>query len=321
MLKGALVGFGNVAQFGHSPGYEASAAAEIVAVVEAAPERRAAAEKLNLSLGVFSSLTEIAPDAIDFVDICTPPLFHAAPLADAIARGWHALCEKPLLLEPALLDEIRRAAVAKNVAVVPVHNWRYAPILRSATERLRAGEIGELQRVEIVTRRKRAAAAADESDWRRDPRIAGGGILMDHGWHSLYLTLEWFGRLPEGIRAQLVRPNDKAAENAAVLELDFGGGTARIDLSWDADERSNEMKLIGERGEIRVADDRLIANGTSTRFEPALSAGSHHADWFEAMLPDVLAAFREPALARPKFEEAANCLTIIRHAYATAITL
>jgi hypothetical protein len=46
-----------------------------------------------------------------------------------------------------------------------------------------------------------------------------------------------------------------------------------------------------------------------------LSAGSHHADWFEAMLPDVLAGFRSPEKARKAFEEAALCLSVMRRAY------
>ncbi|MGI8437794.1 MAG: Gfo/Idh/MocA family protein [Chthoniobacterales bacterium] len=320
MLRGALVGFGNVAQLGHWPGYAASRDAKIVAVVDPSAERRAAAEKLPLALGVFPSLTDIDREAIDFVDICTPPSQHAEPMQEAIARGWHVLCEKPLLLAPSLMAEAREEAIARNVAVVPLHNWRYAPILAAATARLQSGAIGTLQRVEIITRRMAAADAADKSDWRRNPEIAGGGILMDHGWHSLYLTLGWFGRMPEKLQSRLHRPNDQSAESEAVLDLDFGEGKARIDLSWDANERSNEMKLIGDAGEILVLDDQLVVNGESTRFASALSAGSHHPDWFEAMLPDVLASFRDPALARPKFEEAAHCLEILRHAYASAVT-
>ena len=50
----------------------------------------------------------------------------------------------------------------------------------------------------------------------------------------------------------------------------------------------------------------------------ALSAGSSHADWFAAMLPDVLAAFAEPARSRPMLDEAAQTLAIIEEAYAQA---
>ena len=63
---------------------------------------------------------------------------------------------------------------------------------------------------------------------------------------------------------------------------------------------------------------RLHVRGaiSSTRkFPSALSAGSAHADWFSAMLPDVLDAFRHPARGRVVFEEAAETLSVISRAY------
>ena len=57
------------------------------------------------------------------------------------------------------------------------------------------------------------------------------------------------------------------------------------------------------------------ASVSMTKFPSALSAGSHHDDWFTAMLPSVVACFRRPELARPLFEEAAECLAIIQQAY------
>ena len=68
-------------------------------------------------------------------------------------------------------------------------------------------------------------------------------------------------------------------------------------------------------GEILIDDDRLQVRGETLQFDRALSAGSHHADWFEAMLPDVIASFRAPETARASLEEAALCLSVIRRAY------
>ena len=75
----------------------------------------------------------------------------------------------------------------------------------------------------------------------------------------------------------------------------------------------------GDRGEIAINDDTLKIGNEEIRFESALSAGSHHADWFAAMLPDVLAGFRAPKQARESFEEAAVCLSVIRSAYELSI--
>ena len=50
----------------------------------------------------------------------------------------------------------------------------------------------------------------------------------------------------------------------------------------------------------------LTTGEESIHFESALSAGSHHADWFASMLPDVITSFPSAAKAAlESFEEAA----------------
>ncbi len=235
------------------------------------------------------------------------------PMLEALARGWHVLCEKPFLLDAAVLEEVR--ARRGELAVMPVHNWKYAPVIRAAKQRL--PELGPLRRVEIQTLRMEDAAAADSSNWRRDPAIAGGGILLDHGWHSLYLAQHFFEAVPREISAQLHRPAPGAAEDEAIVELEFAEGSARIELSWNASTRSNRLRFLGDAGEMLLADG-VLQLADETQIYPALSAGSHHPEWFAAMLPEVLAAFREPALAHASFEEAAACLSLVQRAYATA---
>jgi predicted dehydrogenase len=318
VLRGAIIGFGEVARNGHWPAYAKSAEAKIVAVVDRTEERRRIARESLPGVATFSTLEELAAGAeIDFVDICTPPALHGEPMLDALARGWNVLCEKPLVLDLVELEKARSLAQKSGRAVVPVHNWKYAPIVRRATERLRAGAIGPLREVEIKTLRIQDCAVADPDhpNWRRDPAIAGGGVLMDHGWHAIYLSRHWFGEDPLEVRASLHRPASSGVEDEATLALVFPGGQARIFLTWRADVRRNNMRLIGERGEIAIDDDTLNVGGESIHFGSALSAGSHHADWFAAMLPDVIDSFQRPETAHESFDEAALCLSVIRRAY------
>lgn len=321
MLRGAIIGFGEVARNGHWPAYATSREAKIVAVVDRTEKRRQAARELQPGVATFATIEELAAGAeIDFVDICTPPALHGEPMLDALARGWNVLCEKPLLLDLVELEQVRRLAKQSGRAVVPVHNWKYAPIIRRATEMLRAGAIGQLRGVEIETLRFRDCAVADPDhpNWRRDPAIAGGGVLMDHGWHAIYLAHHWIGQEPSEVRASLHRPAPSAVEDEATLTLVFPSGQARIFLTWRADVRRNSMRLIGEHWEIAINDDTLHVGGESIRFESALSAGSHHPDWFAAMLPDIMASFRSPEMAQRSFDDAALCLSVIRRAYQTA---
>ncbi len=318
MLRGAIIGFGEVARNGHWPAYADSHEAKIVAVVDRTEERRKAARESLPGVATFATMEELAASAeIDFVDICTPPALHGDPMLDALARGWNVLCEKPLLLDLVELEKARSLAQESGRAVVPVHNWKYAPIVRRATKMLRSGAIGPLRSVEIETLRIRDCAVADPDhpNWRRDPAIAGGGVLMDHGWHAIYLAHHWFGEEPLEVRASLHRAAPNEVEDEATLTLVFPSGHARIFLTWRADLRRNIMRLIGERGDIVIDDDTLRLAHESIQFGGGLSAGSHHADWFAAMLPDVIASFRHPEAALESFDEAALCLSVIRRAY------
>ena len=326
-FKGAIVGFGQVAEHGHYPAFAASDTFEIVAVAERSAERRDVATRLHAGMRAIASLDEIADADIDFVDICTPPALHAAPILAALERGWHVICEKPFLLETADVDAVRRTAMRAGRAVVPVHNWKYAPLVQHATELLAAGAIGRLRRVSIETLRQRDCAVSDPErpNWRRDAAVAGGGILMDHGWHAVYLALQWFGQPPASVSATLHRPSageGAAVEDEANLTLRFPTGAADIVLSWNADVRRNRIVLTGDDGELDIADGSLRMRGTGGEHTlavgPALSAGSYHVDWFALMLPDFSRAFADPDASRALLDEAGTCLRVIQRAYEAA---
>ena len=320
MIRGAIVGFGAVAANGHSPAYAASREAEIVAVVDPSPVRRDAASAALPGVRAFATMADLAAEAeIDFVDICTPPALHGEGIVEALGHGWNVLCEKPLILDLLEFEKIRNLARETERAVVPVHNWKYAPIIRAATDALRSGTIGQLRELRIETLRVEDCATADPNNpnWRRDPALAGGGILMDHGWHAIYLAHHWFREEPTSVEAAL-HCAPIGVEDDATLTLHFPSGRATIFLTWRASERRNTMRLTGDRGTIEIDDGILKSGGKDVRFESALSAGSHHADWFAAMLPDVIGHFNSPEKGRAELEEAGLCLSVIRSAYEIA---
>ena len=330
MLRGAIVGFGEVARNGHWPAYQDSADVRIAAVVDRSEDRRTIAASLDPTIRTFARIDDLvawqggSAEPLDFVDVCTPPALHAEPLMTALSTGWHVLCEKPFLLDPALIDEARTRARHARRAVVPVHNWKYAPIVRRATDILESGAIGRLRSVEVHVTRLRAAptAEAGRPNWRRDPTMAGGGILMDHGWHAVYLVLHWFKSRFQDVAATLhYPPGGGGVEDEATVTIAFPTGRATIALTWNGDRRENAMRLEGDAGGLVIADDTIHLTGAAPareQFAQPLSAGSHHADWFAAMLPDVVKAFRHPEGADEALQEAAECLAIIRRAYESA---
>jgi predicted dehydrogenase len=298
--RGAFVGFGHVASEGHAPAWLARPDVDILAAVEVAPERRARFEEMWPGARAFTSFEDLlADERLDFVDICTPPGSHAGLARQALERGLHVLCEKPLTtrLDDALA--LAEAAARSDRVLYTVHNWLASPICRRITQLVDSGALGAVSRVEwsvLRTRPSVAVGGEGEQNWRLDPEMAGGGILLDHGWHALYCVTRWLGEAPRRIAALLEnrRFTGLPVEDTATLDLDCGPAKGRILLTWAADERSNGVEIEGEKGHIHVEGQEVVfecERGVKRwSCPPALSEGSHHPDWFADVARDFRAA-------------------------------
>src|SRR2546421_452565 len=71
-----------------------------------------------------------------------------------------------------------------------------------------------------------AVGGEGETNWRLDPKIAGAGTLLAHGWHAFYCLLRWLPP-PQRIAARLEkrRFTELAVEDTATVELDCGSGS------------------------------------------------------------------------------------------------
>lgn len=302
-LKGGLVGFGQVAEHAHAPAFNGHPGFSIVAVAEENLQRRQAAQSALPGVRLYGSLEELiaAEKELDFVDIATPPFLHAKQVLDCLDRGIHVLCEKPLTLDLAALGEMEAAARRADRAVYTVDNWKHSPLFLKLRGLLDAGALGPVESIELSTLRQTPAPTA-VLGWRTDPAKSGGGILVDHGWHSLYLIRCLLGDKPFQAARRLTRLDASGAERELTAELEFAGARARLHLTWLAASRRNEGRISGRGGEIVIADDHLVlkADGKTERFEfpEKLSQGSAHPLWFKAMLEDFQAEIAGPARGR-----------------------
>jgi predicted dehydrogenase len=315
--RGAILGLGNVAVHGHLPGWRARSDSVIVAATDASPARRAAcAAELPAARWHDSVESLLADSDLDFVDICTPPSSHAPLIQAALGRGLHVLCEKPLVGSLGELEALAGLARAEGAVLHTVHNWHHAPLVRATDALIREGRIGAVREVIWRTLRTEPAAAANGDGWRVDPTIGGGGVLTDHGWHVSYVIPRWVGAAPVAVSARLEtrRHHRFPVEDTATLSLHFPDAEARIELTWAADARRNEARVIGTAGRIEIEDDALViveGGRRERRALPALSNGSQHPDWFAPVANEFLARVRERAPGwHRNLEEAAVCIAV-----------
>jgi predicted dehydrogenase len=318
VLRGALIGFGNVAAKGHLPGWQSLNDVSIVAATDVRASRGKAFLDACPNGRWYDSVDDLLADrTLDFVDVCTPPSSHALLIKQALEADLHILCEKPLVTR--LADALFLAAASRSArrVVYTVHNWLKAPVCMKISALIATGAIGSTRSIYWRTLRARPAITVTSeagANWRVDPVIAGGGILFDHGWHALYCIARWAGA-PRGITAVLEKRRfyESPVEDTATVDLDLISGTGHIYLTWAGEERSNYIEIAGEQGSINVANDLVVLKTNSREQQwscpPSLSEGSHHPDWFIGVAED----FRLAMTGGDKrnLEEAVLCAQLI----------
>jgi predicted dehydrogenase len=323
-LRGAIVGFGNVAVEGHLPAWRQHRQFTIVAVCDADEGRLALAADLLPTAKRYTSVTELLKnERLDFVDAATPPASHAAIVLEALAKHVHVLCEKPLTTQWEECRRIRSAASAARAVVFTTHNWKYAPIFRTAKRTLRRGDIGPVTHVRLETIRTTPPSdAGDGGTWRLDPARAGGGIMVDHGWHAFYLARHLVDADPVAISAVTAQRKFVTAgvEDTVECTIEFPEARAEILLTWAGDARRNSGTVTGPLGSLTIADRTLITtNGdrapVETHFAQPLSAGSYHPDWFATMLDDFHLELHDPSVRGENFREAEACCRLLERGY------
>jgi predicted dehydrogenase len=319
MLSGALIGVGHVARNSHLPGWRGRTDATLVAAADARPEGREALLAAFPQARWYGSAEELlANETPDFVDVCTPPALHLPIARAALEFGCHTLCEKPLVLSAGEVAPLAALARRKDRALVTVHNWKHAPALLKVTGLLREGAVGRVGRVRWETlRREPAVAVGEKSNWRVDPAQSGGGILVDHGWHALYVLREWLGGEPRSVSGRLEtrKHRDFPIEDTATVALDWRGATAEIFLTWAASERGNRVEIDGDRGRLRLDGGRLElarGDGPSEAWDlPSIAEGSHHPEWFRGVVDEFFREIDDPAARGANLAEATLCVRLL----------
>ena len=107
----------------------------------------------------------------------------------AIRAGKHVIVEKPAGISVAQIDSLIALEKEHGVCVRVGFNHRYHPAFLKAHEIFDSGIMGEL--MFIRARYGHGGRIGYDREWRADPKLAGGGELMDQGIHLIDLA-GWF---------------------------------------------------------------------------------------------------------------------------------
>lgn len=207
---------------------------------------------------------------IDAIYIATPPNTHMMYAKQAILAGKAVYVEKPMGLNFEECQEVLELANEKNVHLFVAYYRRALPYYQKIKEIIDNNEIGEIRSVNILHFTKKPEN--QELVWRRDSKIAGGGLFYDLGCHTLDILDYIISPIKEVYGFSDNKRKLFESDDTVSCSFKFENGVIGTGLwCFDVDEKLEKVQIIGNQGriEFQVFGTKLcvIKNDTSEEFQ------------------------------------------------------
>jgi len=174
---------------------------------------------------------------LDYVSICTPNYLHDAHIRMALRRDAHAICEKPLVLNPWNIDALIDIEKETNKKVYTILQLRLHPSIIALRNKVLNGPKDKIYDVDLTYLTSRGHWYY--TSWKGDVSKSGG-IASNIGVH-FYDMLSWiFGDVKQNIVH--LHTHDRASGY-----LEFEKARVRWFLSIDYNTIPKEVREKGQR--------------------------------------------------------------------------
>jgi UDP-N-acetyl-2-amino-2-deoxyglucuronate dehydrogenase len=176
-------------------------------------------------------------EKVDYISICSPNYLHDAHIRYALRYGAHAICEKPLVLNPWNLDGLTEIEQETGKKVYTILQLRLHPGIIALRERIRNGPRNKVYDIDLQYMTSRGHWY--HSSWKGDISRSGG-IATNIGIHFFDMLMWVFG--------------DVKKNEVHKHETDHASGTLQLEqanvkwfLSINYDHIPREVKEKGKR--------------------------------------------------------------------------
>jgi len=254
-IRWGVIGSGGIARRRTIPeGILPASNAELVAVWGRNPKTNAEVAQ-QFGAHAAKTLDALLSQDIDAVYIASPNHAHLEQTRHAAAAGKHVFCEKPLGMNVAeakrMMEVCRKAKVKLGTAFMMRYHSQHQVALRLIQD-------GRLGKPVYARAQLSCWYPPMRGAWRQEPKLGGGGALMDLAGHCLDLLEMFFGPVAAvscmtGHTVQSYATED----SAAVLARFKNGALATVDTFFCIRDNSSKNRL-----ELYGSDGSILAQGT-----------------------------------------------------------
>lgn len=231
----------------HSTRMQESDELEFIGAYDVIPERTL---DLHLNAKAFSSMEELlADDRISLVTVATPNDLHKEIVIKALEAGKNVVCEKPVTMTLADLEDMI-AASEKAGRLFTVHqNRRWDPDYLAMKNIFDKGTLGKVFCIESRVHGSRGIPG----DWRNQ-KEHGGGMVLDWGVHILdQMLMMTRPRKLVSLYAHLTYVTNENCDDGFHVEAVFDDGLVyRTEVGTSNFIALPRWYMLGENGSAKI---------------------------------------------------------------------
>ena len=253
-LKVGLVGAGGIAN-SHLPAYlEHTDRVRLTAVCDIIEDAASAyAKRANVD-AIYTDLDTMLREAdIDAVDLCHRHDLHAPHAIAAAEAGKHVIVEKPMANTVRDCREMVEAADKSGVTLMVAQHLRYMRTAAAAKRLIEDGKLGEIEAVRTHMVAGGYGRMDRRGHWMRDPKYAGGGVMMTTQVHHIDLLRFYVGDVKRvfGICKTLQPDKLPGAEDLVAATLEFANGAVgHVFAKASLSREGRSYCLMGSEGTL-----------------------------------------------------------------------
>lgn len=210
---------------------------------------------------VAGSLEELLGiDALDVVDVCTPPYLHFEHCQAALEAGRNVVCEKPLVGSLAEVDALARRVAAAGRTLMPIFQYRFGAGFQKLLRLIERGVAGRAYLATVETSWLRGAAYY-AVPWRGRWATERGGVLLTHAIHAHDLLTCALGPVRSVFARAATRVNPIETEDCATASLEMADGS----LATLAATLGSQVEI----SRLRFCFENLTAESSLAPYTPA----------------------------------------------------
>ena len=193
----------------------------------------------------------VASAKVDCVMIATLNAALAPIAKQVLAAGKHVLAEKPGAISVREMEELETISKQTGALYRIGYNHRFHPAFLKAREIFESGVLGSMMFVR--GRYGQGGRIGYDKEWRADPKLSGGGELIDQGVHLIDLAGTFLGEFTQvdGHVATYFW-NMPVDDNAFLSLRNAEGKTAWLHASCTEWKNMFSLEIYGRDGKLHM---------------------------------------------------------------------